>query len=316
MLEPLESDCWNWAGNVCHAHRRLVALINEIPYINSCCFCDENYSRSCWREGSTCVWSILSVRRSEDRCFVISEWCLPNAKVKVMNSEQQVFVEGRTSKLKHGSEISFWLVVLKDIINNHILFLRLEPFLLVSRRFHRPINHHKIAFITWTPNVRIRLILSKQDSSQSQLSSSISSIELNLLEWFPNDIFVLCILFSSFLLWHMSWIPYQNHSILSTSCNMSIYVVVWILLIDFYWLWNEFDVIDCSSVRILDHWEHYMSVFHDSVSVLFIIVIEYFLIIVIISLVSYLRIFLLLLYLWSFFCCVPKSYLTSHCSSK
>jgi len=115
-----------------------VALVDEVPHVDAVCLCDEHDAGSGRGEGAGGVGTVLGEGGFEDRGVVVFEGGSPDAKVKVVDSQQEVLKERRSGQFKHGSVISFRLVVLKNVLDLYILFLRLPWASLfgVSWRFH------------------------------------------------------------------------------------------------------------------------------------------------------------------------------------
>jgi len=96
MLEVLELEVSNGSSSKAQGETRLVALVQEVPDINSISLGDEDDSRPSRRESPTSIVRTKGVGRAEDRLLKFLQGSFPNAEVKVMHCQKYVFVKGRT----------------------------------------------------------------------------------------------------------------------------------------------------------------------------------------------------------------------------
>ena len=141
MLVVLELQVHEWTCCEVEDETGLVRRVHEVPYINSVCFCDENDTRTGWREGTTCIMSSLGVHRLEDRLLITFKIYLPDSKMEIMNSQEKIWIERRSFKCK--ARPVFFLTIISEF---HV-FSNLRRIIRCLNRLHTPINEYKVAFI-------------------------------------------------------------------------------------------------------------------------------------------------------------------------
>lgn len=143
MPEVLELEIGDGARREVQSQRRLVALVDEVPHVDSIRLRDEDNAWSSRREGTTSVVRTESVRRTENRVVeIVTQGGLPNAEVEVVHGQDQVFKEGRSLKCDDRTIAALAFIYLADVLSKLCCI-----FTSTSRWLDTPVNLNKVTFI-------------------------------------------------------------------------------------------------------------------------------------------------------------------------
>lgn len=146
MLIVLELHICNNTSCKTQSQTWFIGLIQEVPNINTISFCDENYSRTRWRECTTSIMSLIHTSKwSKDWLVIILKINFPNCEMEIVYCEQKIWEELWSLKSQARSVFFFTFIHVFDI------FCDFWTIILISYRSHTPVNLAQITFIRGTP---------------------------------------------------------------------------------------------------------------------------------------------------------------------
>ena len=154
-----------------------MTLVNEVPDVNPISLSNEDNSWPGWGESSTGVMSSDGGGGSEDRVFV-SLAHLPDGEVEIMDGEEELRVEWRSLELKTVSVVPLRWVVLSDVLWLNFLLLSSLPF--TAWWSDCPVNKADVSFVSRCVNKGAVTLVIEEETSDSHLSCSINSEQLDL----------------------------------------------------------------------------------------------------------------------------------------
>ena len=177
MLEVLELEISDGAGGEGEGEGGLVALVKEVPDVDTIRFGDEDDSGSGGGERSAGVVGAESVGRFENGEFKFLHRRFPHAKVEIVHCDQQIVVEWRPVQSQHRAVVSLPVIRELDIFHEFLLVI---VSVRVSSGSNGPIDVEEVSFVRGSPEGGSVLRLGEENPGETEISTSILSNQLDL----------------------------------------------------------------------------------------------------------------------------------------
>jgi hypothetical protein len=175
VRDVLELEGRDGVGRDVQGQGGLVALVNEVPHVDSVSLGDEDDTGAGGAERTAGVVRFEGISRAVDGSILI-ELGLPNRKVEVVNGHDKLLEEGAALKS------NYWAVVTFAVLSHSNV---LSSLLVLTDGLDGPVNHEEVSLVRGGKESGRLLALLEEHAGEADLAGAVLAEEVDGEPWDP-----------------------------------------------------------------------------------------------------------------------------------